>query len=76
MVFIKEKGRMKRMETNEMQTNEMTKKPKKKSGAWKAIVAVILILGVAGSTTVSAFNLMTLQSYIAKQEEEEKLCSL
>ena len=59
------------MEANEMQTNEMTKKPKKKGGAWKVIVAVILILGVAGSTTISAFNLMTLQSYIAKQEEEK-----
>ena len=44
---------------------------KKKRGAWKAVVAAVLIAGVAGSTTVSVFNLVTLKSYIAKMEEEE-----
>ena len=58
------------METNEMQT-EATVSKKHKGGAWKVIVAVVLIIGAVGSTTVSVFNLMTLKSYIAKQEEEE-----
>ena len=35
-------------------------KEKKKGGAWKGIVAVILAAGVVGSTTISAFNLVTL----------------
>ena len=58
------------METNEMQT-EATVSKKHKGGAWKVVVAVVLIIGAVGSTTVSVFNLMTLKSYIAKQEEEE-----
>ena len=41
-------------------------KEKKKGGAWKGIVAVILAAGVVGSTTISAFNLVTLKSYIAQ----------
>lgn len=45
--------------------------PKKKRGAWKAVVAAVLIAGVAGSTTVSVFNLVTLKSYIAKVEKEK-----
>lgn len=44
---------------------------KKKRGVWKAVVAAVLIAGVAGSTTVSVFNLVTLKSYIAKMEKEE-----
>ena len=36
------------------------KKEKKKGGAWKGIVAVILAAGVVGSTTISAFNLVTI----------------
>lgn len=44
---------------------------KKKRGAWKAVVAAVLIAGVAGGTTVSVFNLVTLKSYIAKMEKEE-----
>ena len=47
------------------------KKEKKKGGAWKGIVAVILAAGVVGSTTISAFNLVTLKSYIAEQKKEE-----
>lgn len=43
----------------------------RKSGAWKAVVAVVLILGVFGSTVVSAFTLFTLKDYIVKQEEGE-----
>lgn len=39
---------------------------KKKSGAWKGVVAVVLAAGVVGSTTISAFNLVTLKSYIAE----------
>lgn len=58
------------METNET-TSEIAKEKKSKGGAWKAVVAAVLVLGVAGSTTLSAFNLMTLKSYIAKQEKEE-----
>ena len=46
-------------------------KRKKKGGAWKGIVAVILAAGVVGSTTISAFNLVTLKSYIAEQKKEE-----
>ena len=46
-------------------------KEKKKGGAWKGIVAVILAAGVVGSTTISAFNLVTLKSYIAEQKKEE-----
>lgn len=70
------------METNETEIRELfaevpqkkkrkKKKREKKGGAWKVIVAVILILGVAGSTTVSAFNLFTLKSYIAELEKEK-----
>ena len=44
-------------------------KEKKKGGAWKGIVAVILAAGVVGSTTISAFNLVTLKSYIAEQKK-------
>ena len=44
---------------------------KKKSGAWKGVVAVVLAAGVVGSTTISAFNLVTLKSYIAEQKKEE-----
>ena len=46
-------------------------KEKKKGGAWKGIVAVILAAGIVGSTTISAFNLVTLKSYIAEQKKEE-----
>lgn len=46
-------------------------KTNRKSGAWKAVVAVVLILGVFGSTVVSAFTLFTLKDYIVKQEEGE-----
>ena len=44
---------------------------KKKSSAWKGVVAVVLAAGVVGSTTISAFNLVTLKSYIAEQKKEE-----
>ena len=47
-------------------------KEKKKGGAWKGIVAVILAAGVVGSTTISAFNLVTLKSYIAEQKKGRK----
>lgn len=59
------------MDTKEMQ--EVTKTPvkKRKGGAWKAVVAAVLVVGVAGSTTLSAFNLLTLKSYIAEREKEE-----
>lgn len=73
------------METNEIETRgifteetqqkkvrrKRKKEKRKKGGAWKAVVAVILVLGVAGSTTVSAFNLFTLKTYINKLEEEK-----
>lgn len=67
------------METNETEVlysddsrqDGKKKKKERRGGAWKVVVAVILILGVAGSTTVSAFNLVTLKSYIEKREEEE-----
>lgn len=70
------------METNETEIRELfaevpqkkkrkKKKREKKGGVWKVIVAVILILGVCGSTTVSAFNLFTLKSYIAELEKEK-----
>lgn len=65
------------METNE--TNVQTPvnltpqaNPKRKSGAWKVVVAVVLILGVFGSTAVSAFTLVTLKGYIVSQEQEQK----
>lgn len=50
---------------------EQEKKQEKKGGAWKAVVAAVLVAGVAGSTTLSAFNLVTLKSYIAEREKEE-----
>ena len=70
------------METNETEIRELfaevpqkkkrkKKKREKKGGAWKVIVAVILVLGVFGSTVVSAFNLFTLKSYIAELEKEK-----
>ena len=68
---------MKKERTNHMETYETVKEvpeapaPKKKRGAWKAVVAAVLIAGVAGSTTVSVFNLVTLKSYIAKVEKEK-----
>lgn len=68
------------METNETMINgsvpnqvpEMNPVPQKKGkGAWKAVVAVVLTAGVVGSTTLSAFNLATLKSYIATQNEDQ-----
>ena len=68
------------METNETMINgsvpnqvpEMNPAPQKKGkGAWKAVVAVVLTAGVVGSTTLSAFNLATLKSYIATQNEDQ-----
>ena len=59
------------MDTNEMQEVVLTSRKKKKGGVWKAVVAAVLIAGVAGSTTLSAFNLMTLKSYIAEKEKED-----
>ena len=56
------------VKSNPMQPEQ---KKKKKGGAWKGIVAVILAAGVVGSTTISAFNLVTLKSYIAEQKKEE-----
>lgn len=46
--------------------------PKKNhGGAWKAVLAVVLTAGVVGSTTLSAFNLATLKSYVASQQEDQ-----
>ena len=68
------------METNETMINgsvpnqvpEMNPVPQKKGkGAWKVVVAVVLTAGVVGSTTLSAFNLATLKSYIATQNEDQ-----
>lgn len=68
------------METNETiingsvpnQVPEMNPVPQKKGkGAWKVVVAVVLTAGVVGSTTLSAFNLATLKSYIASQNEDQ-----
>lgn len=54
------------------QVPEMNPVPQKKGkGAWKAVVAVVLTAGVVGSTTLSAFNLATLKSYIATQNEDQ-----
>lgn len=68
------------METNETMINgsvpnqvpEMNPAPQKKGkGAWKVVVAVVLTAGVVGSTTLSAFNLATLKSYIATQNGDQ-----
>lgn len=54
------------------QVPEMNPVPQKKGkGVWKAVVAVVLTAGVVGSTTLSAFNLATLKSYIATQNEDQ-----
>lgn len=54
------------------QVPEMNPAPQKKGkGAWKVVVAVVLTAGVVGSTTLSAFNLATLKSYIATQNEDQ-----
>ena len=69
-------------ETNENVTNaamnaadetvENAPAPKKNhGGAWKAVLAVVLTAGVVGSTTLSAFNLATLKSYVASQQEDQ-----
>ena len=69
-------------ETNENVTNTATNAadetvanapaPKKNhGGAWKAVLAVVLTAGVVGSTTLSAFNLATLKSYVASQQEDQ-----
>lgn len=62
------------MEMNDALTDEepmLSKTPKKRGGVWKGVLAVVLTAGVVGSTVLSAFNLMTLKSYIATQEEED-----
>lgn len=75
------------METNEKMTNEtidnqatenvatapvVPETPKKDhKGAWKGVLAVVLTAGVIGSTTLSAFNLATLKSYVASQEKDQ-----
>ena len=59
------------MDTKERQEGSQMPEKKKKGGVLKVIVAVVLIIGVAGSTTLSAFNLMTLKSYIAEREKED-----
>ena len=48
-------------------------KEKKKGGAWKGIVAVILAAGVVGSTTISAFNLVTLKSILQSRKRKKIL---
>lgn len=56
-----------------MGTNErgITPRPgKKKGGVCKIIVELILVIGVVSSTTMAAFNLITLKSYIAAQEDD------
>lgn len=59
-------------ETLQKETSMISEPPKKKrKGAGKAVLAVVLTAGVIGSTTLSAFNLATLKTYIASQEEEE-----
>lgn len=81
------KERMRIMETNENMTNEtmdhgvventnqtpvVPETPKKShKGAWKGVLAVVLTAGVVGSTTLSAFNLATLKSYVASQQEDQ-----
>ena len=81
------KERMRIMETNEKMTNEtmdnggttnanqtpvVPETPKKShKGAWKGVLAVVLTAGVVGSTTLSAFNLATLKSYVASQQEDQ-----
>ena len=78
---------MRIMETNENMTNEtmdhgvventnqtpvIQEAPKKNhKGAWKGVLAVVLTAGVVGSTTLSAFNLATLKSYVASQQEDQ-----
>jgi hypothetical protein len=42
----------------------------KLSGAWIAAM-IILLIGVIGSMTIGVCNLITLRTYIAKQEEDE-----
>lgn len=75
------------METNETMTNEtmtngtaantnpapvIPETPKKDhKGVWKGVLAVVLTAGVIGSTTLSAFNLATLKSYVASQETDQ-----
>lgn len=44
---------------------------RKKGGVLKAIVAVVLLIGVAGSAALSAFTLVTLKDYIKEQKKEE-----
>lgn len=49
---------------------QQSPKRRRTGGAWKVVVAIVLILGVFGSTAVSAFTLVTLKDYIVSQEEE------
>ena len=65
-------GKAAEMNKRSEESAKREQKEKKKGGAWKGIVAVILAAGVVGSTTISAFNLVTLKSYIAEQKKEEK----
>lgn len=46
------------------------KEKRQKKGAWKVVLAVILVLGIAGSVAVSAVTLFTVKTYIAKVEEQ------
>ena len=70
---------MRKMETSETKElmaeqpleQKTPKKEKKGKGVLWAIVAVILLLGVGGSTALSAFTLFTLKDFIVSQEEEE-----
>lgn len=59
---------------DEVPQQKKKKRPKKekrqKKGAWKVVLAVILVLGIAGSVTVSAVTLFTVKTYIAKVEEQ------
>ena len=56
------------VKSSPMQPDEPQKKTK---NIWKGVLATVLVAGVVGSTTVSAFTLATLKSYIAEQKADE-----
>ena len=56
----------------EQKTKRKKEKKKGKHGAWKAIVAVVLLLGTFGSIAVSSFTLLTLKDFIVSQEKDDE----
>lgn len=69
----KEIKAQKKSEKKEMKAQKKLEKKGKHPFRWlKVLVTLMLLMGIAGSVTISAFTLLNLKDYIVSQEEEKK----